>query len=71
VPQAAVGHPNRVNRSDAVSDNVDQLAADYLRRLEVATSGLPADRRPELIEEIAAHIAEAQAMDDLDVVVSR
>jgi uncharacterized membrane protein len=54
-----------------VSDNVDQLAADYLRRLEVATSGLPADRRPELIEEIAAHIAEAQAMDDLDVVVSR
>jgi hypothetical protein len=39
----------------------DQLVADYLRRLTAAASALPADRRAELIEEITAHIAEAQS----------
>ncbi len=39
----------------------DQLVADYLQRLTVAASALPADRRAELIEEITAHIAEARA----------
>jgi uncharacterized membrane protein len=44
-----------------VSDHDDdQLVADYLRRLTVAASALPADRRAELIEEITAHIAEAR-----------
>jgi hypothetical protein len=39
----------------------DQLIADYLRRLSAAAGGLPADRRDELVSEIAAHIAEARA----------
>jgi hypothetical protein len=39
----------------------DQLVAGYLQRLRLAASGLPADRRAELIEEITAHIAEARA----------
>ena len=39
----------------------DQLVAGYLQRLRSAASGLPADRRAELIEEITAHIAEARA----------
>jgi uncharacterized membrane protein len=45
-----------------VSDhNDDQLVTDYLRRLTMAASALPADRRAELTEEITAHIAEARA----------
>jgi hypothetical protein len=39
----------------------DQLVARYLQRLRSAASGLPADRRAELIEEITAHNAEARA----------
>jgi uncharacterized membrane protein len=39
----------------------DQLVADYLRRLQAAAAGLPADRRAELVEEIAGHITEARA----------
>jgi hypothetical protein len=43
-----------------VSDNGDQLVADYLSRLSAAAGQLPAGRREELIEEISAHIAEAR-----------
>ena len=39
----------------------DELVSDYLRRLATAASGLPADRRRELIDEITTHIAEARA----------
>ncbi len=39
----------------------DEIVSDYLRRLEAAASGLPADRRHELIEEITTHIAEARS----------
>ena len=39
----------------------DQLAAEYLKRLRRATSGLPRARRRELLEAIQAHIAEARA----------
>jgi hypothetical protein len=39
--------------------NNDALISDYLGRLEAAASGLPAERRAELIEEISAHITEA------------
>ena len=45
----------------AVSDTDDELVSDYLRRLETVAVELPADRRRELIDEIAAHIAEARA----------
>lgn len=37
----------------------DPLVADYLRRLEAAASGLPEERRAELIDEIRAHINDA------------
>lgn len=43
-----------------MTDN-DALVTDYLARLEAAASGLPAERRAELIDEIATHIAEARA----------
>jgi hypothetical protein len=39
----------------------DQLVADYLKRLRRATRTMPGARRRELLDEIAAHIAEAQA----------
>jgi HAAS domain-containing protein len=39
----------------------DQLAAEYLRRLRRATRTMPPARRRELLDEIAAHIAEARA----------
>jgi hypothetical protein len=39
----------------------DLIVADYLRRLRAAASGLPADRRAELVEEITSHVAEARA----------
>jgi len=45
----------------------DALVSDYLRRLELAASGLPADRRAELIEEITAHIAEARAQSQASI----
>lgn len=39
----------------------DALAAGYLRRLRRAARSLPRARRKELVDEIAAHIAEARA----------
>jgi hypothetical protein len=39
----------------------DQLAADYLKRLRRAARTMPRARRRELLDEIAAHIAEARA----------
>jgi hypothetical protein len=39
----------------------DQLVADYLKRLRRATRTMPGARRRDLLDEIAAHIAEAQA----------
>jgi hypothetical protein len=39
----------------------DQLAADYLRRLRRAAWTMPRARRRELLDQIAAHIAEARA----------
>lgn len=42
-----------------MSVHTDPLAEDYLRRLEVATSVLPAYRRTELLAEIREHLAEA------------
>ena len=39
----------------------DQLVADYLKRLRRATRTMPRARRRELLDEIAAHIAEARA----------
>lgn len=39
----------------------DQLAADYLRRLRRAARTMPRARRRELLDQIAAHIAEARA----------
>jgi hypothetical protein len=44
-----------------VSSTDDQMIADYLATLEEAAAILPLDRRAELIEEIATHIAEARA----------
>jgi hypothetical protein len=41
----------------------DHLVGEYLRRLQAAASGLPADRRRDLIEEITTHIADARAAD--------
>lgn len=49
-----------------MTDN-DALVSDYLSRLEAAASGLPADRRAELIEEISAHIAEAMAQSSASI----
>lgn len=39
----------------------DQLTADYLKRLRRAARTMPRARRRELLDEIAAHIAEARA----------
>ena len=39
----------------------DPLVEDYLRRLDLAARVLPEDRRRELVDEIAAHIAESRA----------
>lgn len=39
----------------------DRLVADYLQQLSTAASAMPANRRTELIDEIASHIAEARA----------
>jgi hypothetical protein len=40
---------------------VDSVVDDYLRRLEQAATGLPADRRQELLDGISEHIAAARA----------
>lgn len=39
--------------------HTDPLVDDYLRRLEAAAAGLPADRRLELVSEIRGHLREA------------
>jgi uncharacterized membrane protein len=44
-----------------VDTDDDKLVAGYLGRLRAAASRLPADRRDDLVGEIAAHIAEARA----------
>lgn len=38
----------------------EQLVADYLDRLEAALADAPPDRRRELLDEIAAHVADAR-----------
>lgn len=43
-----------------MTTNDDELVTRYLGRLSAAASALPADSRPELIDEITAHIAEAR-----------
>lgn len=45
----------------------DQLVDEYLARLDRAAAGLPPDRRTELLEGIAEHIASAGAIDEADV----
>lgn len=44
-----------------MSSNDDELVTRYLARLNAAASGMPADRRRELIDEITTHIHEAMA----------
>ena len=44
-----------------VSSSDDELVMRYLAQLEAAASGMPADRRRELIDEITTHIEEAMA----------
>jgi hypothetical protein len=44
-----------------VSSSDDELVMRYLARLDAAASGMPADRRRELIDEITTHIEEAMA----------
>ena len=44
-----------------VSGSDNELVTRYLARLDAAASGMPADRRRELIEEISTHIEEAMA----------
>jgi uncharacterized membrane protein len=39
--------------------HTDPLVDDYLRRLDAAASGLPADQRDELVSEIRDHLQEA------------
>jgi len=39
--------------------HTDPLVDDYLRRLDAAASGLPADQRDELVSEIRDHLEEA------------
>jgi hypothetical protein len=43
--------------------DTDRLVDDYLRRLAAAASGLPPDRRAELIMEIREHVQEALRQD--------
>jgi hypothetical protein len=50
-----------VKERNAMGMSDDELVSHYLRRFEAAASGLPADRRRELIEEITIHIAEARS----------
>ncbi len=44
-----------------MSSRDDELVKQYLARLNAAASGMPADRRHELIDEITTHIEEAMA----------
>lgn len=41
-----------------MSAHTDALVEDYLRRLDAAAAGLPADRRAELVTEIREHLEE-------------
>ena len=45
----------------------DELVADYLKRLRRAARTMPRARRRELLDEIAAHIAEARAAGEVPV----
>jgi hypothetical protein len=44
-----------------MTDYSDAIVAEYLRRLDIAASPLPPDRRTELVVEIGEHIAYARA----------
>jgi hypothetical protein len=44
-----------------MSTTGDRLVEDYLKRLRAALRDLPRDRRREIADEVAAHIAEARA----------
>src|SRR5690349_24566858 len=44
-----------------MSTTPDKLVERYLKHLEVELEDLPRDRRREIVEEIAGHIAEARA----------
>lgn len=48
--------PSRHSRTTA-----ERLVDDYLRRLRAAAADLPAERREELVEEIAEHVAAGRA----------
>ncbi len=41
--------------------DIDQIIADYLRRLDIALSRLPESRRRQLVTEIDEHLKEARA----------
>jgi hypothetical protein len=44
-----------------MSTTPDKLVERYLKHLEVELDDLPGDRRREIVDEIAGHIAEARA----------
>ena len=44
-----------------MSTTPDKLVERYLKHLEVELDDLPRDRRSEIVDEIAGHIAEARA----------
>ena len=44
-----------------MSTTPDKLVERYLKHLEVELDDLPRDRRREIVDEIAGHIAEARA----------
>ena len=44
-----------------VTDHLDALVSDYLRRLDAAANALPYDRRVELVGEIREHIEQARS----------
>ena len=44
-----------------VTDHLDALVTDYLRRLDAAATALSYDRRVELVGEIREHIEQARA----------
>ena len=44
-----------------MSTTPDKLVERYLKHLEIELDDLPSDRRREIVDEIAGHIAEARA----------
>src|SRR5262245_38426610 len=48
-------------KEGVMSTTPDKLVERYLRHLEVELDDLPRDRRREIVDEIAGHIAEARA----------